>query len=238
MSYVICCVDACERPVLARGWCNKHYKRWSDTGDPLTPSRVRALKTIDCEQCGAAVQTQKRDRRFCDSCIVQRKKASAKPYVPRSERDIICKNCGETFRGRGPTFYCGEDCRNEAQRETRAAWQAANGKYRSFISNLKRYGLTPESFYAIEAEQGGVCRVCECPAPQPELYSHGWKVDHDPACCDLPRHTGRQVSCGKCVRGLLCHNCNVAIGLAHEDPDRLRRLAAHIESHRQLKIFA
>jgi hypothetical protein len=25
----------CPKPVLARGWCNAHYKRWRKTGDPL-----------------------------------------------------------------------------------------------------------------------------------------------------------------------------------------------------------
>lgn len=25
----------CPKPILARGWCNAHYKRWRKTGDPL-----------------------------------------------------------------------------------------------------------------------------------------------------------------------------------------------------------
>ena len=31
----ICSIDGCETPVLARGWCNKHYARWRNYGDPL-----------------------------------------------------------------------------------------------------------------------------------------------------------------------------------------------------------
>jgi len=30
-------------------------------------------------------------------------------------------------------------------------------------------------------------------------------------------------------RGLLCNNCNVVIGMAGEDPERLRALATYIE---------
>lgn len=30
-----CSVIGCPSSVLARGWCNKHYKRWRQHGDPL-----------------------------------------------------------------------------------------------------------------------------------------------------------------------------------------------------------
>lgn len=30
-----CCIDDCSSPVLARGWCRKHYLRWFRNGDPL-----------------------------------------------------------------------------------------------------------------------------------------------------------------------------------------------------------
>ncbi len=30
-----CSIDGCELPAKARGWCNKHWCRWSKYGDPL-----------------------------------------------------------------------------------------------------------------------------------------------------------------------------------------------------------
>ena len=30
-----CVVEACERQVFSRGWCNSHYKRWWRHGDPF-----------------------------------------------------------------------------------------------------------------------------------------------------------------------------------------------------------
>lgn len=30
----LCSVEGCEKPVLARGWCGKHYARWRKHGDP------------------------------------------------------------------------------------------------------------------------------------------------------------------------------------------------------------
>jgi hypothetical protein len=41
-------------------------------------------------------------------------------------------------------------------------------------------------------------------------------TDHDRSCCP---GTG---SCGKCVRGLLCNPCNLMIGHAHDEQERLR----------------
>jgi Recombination endonuclease VII len=52
------------------------------------------------------------------------------------------------------------------------------------------------------AAQGGVCAVCE--KPDPEHFDH----DHE---------TG-------VVRGMLCFNCNQALGNARDDVEVLRRL--------------
>lgn len=35
---VECSVGECPKPVLARGWCNAHYRRWQRHGDPLKGS--------------------------------------------------------------------------------------------------------------------------------------------------------------------------------------------------------
>jgi hypothetical protein len=61
----------------------------------------------------------------------------------------------------------------------------------------------------IEA-QGGTCAVC------PGEAQH---VDHD-------HETGL-------VRGILCFNCNQALGIARDVPKTLRALAAYLEVHRQ-----
>jgi hypothetical protein len=36
-----CSVEDCERPVLCRGWCNAHYLRWQQWGDPLRGGPLR-----------------------------------------------------------------------------------------------------------------------------------------------------------------------------------------------------
>ena len=29
-----CEIEGCDGPMVARGWCGKHYRRWSVSGDP------------------------------------------------------------------------------------------------------------------------------------------------------------------------------------------------------------
>lgn len=62
-------------------------------------------------------------------------------------------------------------------------------------------------------EQGGRCGIC-----QRRLYSKRYKafcVDHN--------HTS-----GK-IRGLLCHNCNRAIGMLQDDPAAIQRAAEWVK---------
>lgn len=45
-------------------------------------------------------------------------------------------------------------------------------------------------------------------------------IDHDHKCCPLVRneHGSRRRTCGKCIRGVLCTNHNLAEGHLHGDP--------------------
>jgi hypothetical protein len=48
-------------------------------------------------------------------------------------------------------------------------------------------------------------------------------VDHDHTCCS------GEITCGKCVRGLLCVRCNTVLGLLRDDPEILRAAIAYLE---------
>ena len=72
------------------------------------------------------------------------------------------------------------------------------------------FNMTVEQYEALLAEQGGGCAICG------GIDSRRLNVDHDHACCP-----GR-ASCGKCVRGLLCINCNLTLGTAKDNPAVLR----------------
>jgi hypothetical protein len=81
-----------------------------------------------------------------------------------------------------------------------------------------KYNLTPEQYKEILDKQNGVCAICykECKTTK------GLAIDHDHTCCPLNK------SCGKCIRGLLCTNCNGAIGMLQEDISILNRAIEYL----------
>ena len=86
-------------------------------------------------------------------------------------------------------------------------YRATNPNYEKdrFAREMKKYGTTVEWYVNRLMEQNGVCALCNHLS-----HHHGTiqrlQVDHNHACCDL--HTK---SCGKCLRGLLCSECNLKL---------------------------
>ena len=97
---------------------------------------------------------------------------------------------------------------DETHREQRRAYSAAH-RFEARTKLLKkRYQLTPEQFQAMLDKQNNRCLSCG------KVFGTGYmnraEVDHDHGCCP-----GR-ISCGKCVRGILCGQCNRLLGLVEK----------------------
>lgn len=108
-------------------------------------------------------------------------------------------------------------CRAAYQR----AWRKANpDKIRAIYKRsknselLRKYGISTEERDRMLAEQGGVCAGCGSPD---SAWKGDWHVDH----CHATN----------VVRGILCHNCNVALGRVHDSPYILRGLTDYLEKH-------
>jgi Recombination endonuclease VII len=82
----------------------------------------------------------------------------------------------------------------------------------------RKYGLTADQFDAMLARQGGGCAICG----RTKDRGRSLAVDHDAV-------TGA-------LRGILCQNCNRAIGQLGHDPDRLRKATRYLE--RAARILA
>lgn len=130
---------------------------------------------------------------------------------------------------------------NAAQRARRAVnpektrawtkkWQAANPekvRANSRKQLLRRYGLTLAQYEALLAAQGGACAICRSLTPG----KRSWHIDHDHECCPGTMH-----SCGRCVRGLLCHNCNLMLGHAGDSAELLLSAVEYVKSARGLRL--
>ncbi len=89
---------------------------------------------------------------------------------------------------------------------------------------LGRFNLTPLEWDELFAAQGSRCAICQTDVPT----GHGWHVDHDHACCS---EAGR--SCGRCVRAILCSECNTGLGKFRDNPALLRAAALYLERVRE-----
>lgn len=116
-----------------------------------------------------------------------------------------CRECGGAFH---PDRMTGPRCKPCASAK-------AHGK-----RVVETYSITPEQYAAILAHQGGVCFICRR-APRSKRLA----VDHDHSCCSGP------VSCGRCVRGLICRACNRdVLGHLADSVDALRRAIDYLEN--------
>lgn len=122
--------------------------------------------------------------------LVHNNPSTGKPQVFNKK---ACKFCGKEFQPQAPShLYCSQDCQD-------AGWTS---------NYLKRtYNMTYQEWQEMFDKQGGKCAICGSKGfylnknAQLKLV-----VDHD-------HETGE-------VRGMLCHNCNRALGLL-QDSERI-----------------
>ena len=88
--------------------------------------------------------------------------------------------------------------------------------YRACKAKSSYHGLTRVEVLARLVAQGGVCSICKATEPG----GKGWPGDHN-------HDTGR-------FRAVLCSNCNLAIGLFKDSPERCRAAAAYLDRHNAL----
>jgi hypothetical protein len=86
-------------------------------------------------------------------------------------------------------------------------------------ATLAKYGLTPEEYDVMFAEQNGLCAVCGRPPEGNGVSRHNLVVDHD-------HDTGE-------TRSLLCDFCNRGLGIFRDDPDLLMAAAAYLLQYRR-----
>jgi hypothetical protein len=97
-----------------------------------------------------------------------------------------------------------ESQRERARAQDRPYDPVAAQRWRS-MHRLTRYGLTPEKFDQMLADQDCACAMCL----EPFAADQRVNIDHDH---NLGCHPGEKQACDRCRRGLLCTRCNTALG--------------------------
>lgn len=80
---------------------------------------------------------------------------------------------------------------------------------------LPRYHMNEVQYIKLHVAQGFSCLLCEA---KTQLF-----IDHDHGCC--PK---KSMSCGKCVRGLLCGTCNIIVGYVENRRDVVERVPQYL----------
>ena len=115
----------------------------------------------------------------------------------------------EGARRRSRAYYAANKARAAAQARE---YRKHNADKRRMQKRCATYGITVADFREMWNMQAGRCAICLC-----RLVDDGSRhthVDHDHA-------TGA-------VRGLLCVDCNVALGRFKDNPDNIKRAAEYL----------
>lgn len=187
------------------------------------------------EVASDALKATRKPTRSC-GCL------AAEYHIDRASTDPVCRRPtrkhpnGRTGKIDGylAHYYLGEDpceaCREGARREH--AQRRIEDPVRTLRDNLwRKYRLTLERYESILEAQDRRCAICLTDAPR-DVRTGRFHVDHDHSCC--PGTT----SCGECVRGLLCHACNTALGNFADDRTRLLRAIDYLDRRRRESIPA
>lgn len=113
-----------------------------------------------------------------------------------------CRHCGKVFTPKAPSeLYCCDHCK-------------AYGNTERYYKRV--YDITLEEYLDMAEKQNFVCALCGKPNfAMKNAHSGCLVVDHD-------HETGK-------VRGLLCHNCNRALGLLHDDAGLMLKAAEYVK---------
>ena len=131
-----------------------------------------------------------------------------------------CPKCGDDKRPNGS--YC-RDCQSRYMKDYRRKMKESNpDKYKriQWTDNLKKnYGITPEDYERMYAEQNSKCYICGGQANgKGRLH-----IDH----CHKTNK----------IRHLLCHHCNTGLGAFKHSPNLLLKAIKYLLEDNSAKIL-
>jgi hypothetical protein len=229
MSERTCSVDGCDRTGrISLGLCSKHYQRFKlyGTTEDRPPRRWVMCDHIECSRQARAGGLCRAHAAGGEGPLSHRQgrpQRSSADYCafpdcgrPHKTGGFCYAHNEQTLQGVGSGSTCIKvDCDVES-----LARGLCLRHLRFRYMTLRQYNLTLDQYDEMLLAQGGLCVICK------GVNANGsWlSVDHDHACC--PK---KGESCGRCVRALLCGNCNLMIGQSGDSAERLRASADYLD---------
>jgi hypothetical protein len=125
-----------------------------------------------------------------------------------TEEGRLCFTCG-TWK---PWSEFDDDRRRGPERKQSTCKECSRWR-----SKQSTYGITRQEWEWLYAKQKGRCSLCK------EVDTRCLSIDHDHSCCGSAR------ACKKCIRGLLCSNCNRMLGFVDGKAALRRRFADYLD---------
>lgn len=95
------------------------------------------------------------------------------------------------------------------------------------LRRMRSFGLSAKRFKEMIALQGNSCAICRRTFDDINIKVC---VDHDHACCAVAQ------TCGMCIRGLLCNNCNSSLGWFKDSVKSITAAIGYLEDWKASRL--
>lgn len=177
--------------------------------------------------------------KLCGQC--QTTKPTSEYHNDKKRKDGLypwCKDCRRVYmnaKRKEPAKLSKREydkLRREQMKQSLKAAEFANARRDAYLR--RQYGISSEQYDALLESQGRRCAICQVHENESTILGgegtrRRFAVDHDHSCCPTSR------SCGECVRGILCHLCNVALGSFKDDPQVMRAAIQYVSAPAALR---
>lgn len=215
----LCMVDGCESDTAhgGRGYCSMHYQRAKKVGDAGAPKTTRTAHKWE-------VQPDGHKWRICKGCDTAKPQGDYHKGVSVDGRSHYCKPCSaatarasrdadpEKYRARKVELWNANI--QENRRRSREYYSRRSLAARELNWRAQGIEATAAEYMALHAEQGGLCALC---GKDEVANGRALALDH---CHNSNR-----------VRGLLCADCNMALGLFRDRPEVLTRASQYLSKY-------
>lgn len=211
-----CAVHNCTKPAVSRGLCDTHRKRVARHGtvDATRPPDWGAREKHPAYTAWGNLRRYHRQN--IPAAWLNDFWAFVADIPPKPDGRCSIQRADPTQPWSKDNFYWREPQLSAEKRADRAAYMRAyaslarknNPDYHKSASLRRQYKISIEHYRQMLDAQGGCCAIYRKPEKM-EIKGRvvSLAVDHD--------HTTGA------VRGLLCSNCNTALGLFNDDPKLL-----------------